>query len=208
MNNELEKLNQADSREIQELLENRAAELFRLCDLDEKGFINKQDIHRMKEPFGFSPDLLDQVFESLDTDKNGFLTLQEFTIGFSGFMENQVIENINSISTSLISDEPESDEDVVFEEAMQSLGATELVKKLVYQLILIFFLKILYLRFFSCATNIKELWFRLRNENQDMLKTFEFFIENVSKEVKRTKNENFELESLFSRYIALIYCSM
>ena len=131
INNELEKLNQEDSREIQELLENRAAELFRLCDLDEKGFINKQDIQRLKESFGFSPELLEQVFESLDTDKNGFLTLQEFTIGFSGFMENQVIENINEINTSLISDEPESDEDAIFEEAMQSLGATELVKKLV-----------------------------------------------------------------------------
>ena len=47
------------------------------------------------------------------------------------------------------------------------------------------------------------MWFRLRIENQEMLKTFEFFIENVSKEIKRTKNENFELESLFSRYIAL-----
>ena len=124
--NELETLKNKQSKEI---LEKRAADLFSLCDLDEKGFINKQDIQRMKEPFGFSPDLLEQVFELLDTDKNGFLTLQEFTIGFSGFM-NEINENVNETSSSTISNETDL-EDVIFEETMQSLGASELVEKLV-----------------------------------------------------------------------------
>lgn len=124
--NELETLKNKQSKEI---LEKRAADLFSLCDLDEKGFINKQDIQRMKEPFGFSPDLLEQVFELLDTDKNGFLTLQEFTIGFSGFM-NEINENVNETSSITISNETDL-EDVIFEETMQSLGASELVEKLV-----------------------------------------------------------------------------
>lgn len=52
----------------------------------------------------------------------------------------------------------------------------------------------------SSETNIKELWLRLRrNENQEMLRTFEVFIGNVSQEVKRSKNENHMLESVLMK---------
>lgn len=143
MYDDLESLNEEtdDRDDIKELLENRAAELFRLCDLDEKGFINKQDIQRMREPFGFSPELLEQVFESLDTDKNGFLTLQEFTLGFSKFMEMNQTNEIRTLSfdsdkrilsfhnSNSSINEKELEENDVFEETMQHLGATDLVEK-------------------------------------------------------------------------------
>ena len=54
--------------------------------------------------------------------------------------------------------------------------------------------------YFSCSTNIKDLWIRLRNENHEMLKTFEIFIENVAKEIKRSKNENDSLETSLQMY--------
>ena len=118
---------------IQHMLELRASELFKMCDLDDKGFINKYDIQRIKEPFGFSAEALEQVFELLDTDNNGYLTPHEFTLGFSKFMENQMddlnqFKSINNNHMNVNEDE-EDDNNLLFKETMQSLGANELVEK-------------------------------------------------------------------------------
>lgn len=54
----------------------------------------------------------------------------------------------------------------------------------------------------SCEIDVKQLWLRFKNEkNQEMLKSFELFIENAAREIKKTKNENYHLESVLHRYI-------
>ena len=62
------------SKSLSSLLEKRAVELFGICDVEGKGFINKRDMQRMchTEP-AFTPDMLAEVFETLDTDGNGFV---------------------------------------------------------------------------------------------------------------------------------------
>jgi Ras and EF-hand domain-containing protein len=67
---------------IQELISAKAGELFNLCDKEQKGFIIKKDIQRLRDEIDVEPEQLEDVFDSLDIDHNGFLTLQEFTCKF------------------------------------------------------------------------------------------------------------------------------
>ena len=64
---------------IQELISVKAEELFNQCDKEQKGFIIKKDMQRLKDELGVEPEQLEDVFDSLDIDHNGFLTLEEFT---------------------------------------------------------------------------------------------------------------------------------
>ncbi len=116
-----------DQANVRQLLETRSIELFKMCDLENKGFINKKDMHRMVsiEP-GMTPEVLEEVFESLDTDHNGFLTLEEFTFGFTSlFMPtNQIEEPLpNNDTKSHIIDEEEDEN--AFKETMENLGVND-----------------------------------------------------------------------------------
>ena len=68
------------------LLEQKAADLFAICDLEDKGFVTKRDMQRLKDELPLGPDQLENVFDALDQDANGYLTLDEFTRGFEGFL--------------------------------------------------------------------------------------------------------------------------
>ena len=118
-----------DPGALRSLLQAKATELFKLCDVEEKGFMNKKDILRMKDALGLSPDLLEEVFDSLDEDGNGYLTLNEFINGFSNFLGSQADHNDDSSSEIIHSNEDQVEEDAAFKETMESLGAFDLFDK-------------------------------------------------------------------------------
>ena len=68
------------------LLEQKAADLFAICDQEDKGFVTKRDMQRLKDELPLGPDQLENVFDALDQDQNGYLTLDEFTNGYEGFL--------------------------------------------------------------------------------------------------------------------------
>ncbi len=48
--------------------------------------MTKRDMQRMRNELPLHPDQLEAVFDTLDADKNGYLTLEEFTDGFGHFL--------------------------------------------------------------------------------------------------------------------------
>ena len=55
--------------------------LFRTCDQEDKGFITKRDMLRLRKDMDMEPEQLEDVFDTLDVDGNGYLTLNEFSQG-------------------------------------------------------------------------------------------------------------------------------
>lgn len=72
--------------EIQNLMMQKAHELFAECDTEEKGFITRREMQRLQNSLPLTPEQLEDVFDSLDNDGNGYLTLEEFTTGFSTYL--------------------------------------------------------------------------------------------------------------------------
>jgi hypothetical protein len=115
------------------LIEARSIELFKLCDIENKGFINKKDIQRMCsfEP-NMTPDMLEEVFETLDADHNGFLTLEEFSYGFTSlFQPNEYSESnsndANEYNSQISIEHDEEEDENAFKETIDALGAHDLI---------------------------------------------------------------------------------
>ncbi|XP_022672457.1 EF-hand calcium-binding domain-containing protein 4B-like, partial [Varroa destructor] len=178
--------------ELREVLIDKARELFSLCDIETKGFMTKRCMRRLNGEIPLDLDQLEEVFDRLDRDGNGFLTLDEFTNGFGMFMgidtrprkmsssQEEMLETFQEsrgrIRHVSFVEEVDENEDVdkQFEEFLDRLGVHQLFKDEDY---------------------VKLMWGHLRTENPDMLTNFEEFLLKVTGNIKKTEKEFTSLES-------------
>ena len=66
----------------------KAIELFNACDVNNHGYVSLYDLKRLTSVLELTENQISDIFQQLDEDGNGFITLNEFVNGFSHFVVN------------------------------------------------------------------------------------------------------------------------
>ncbi|XP_043980428.1 EF-hand calcium-binding domain-containing protein 4B isoform X1 [Gambusia affinis] len=172
-------------------------EFFQMCDTENKGFITRRDMQRLNGELPLSSDELENVFDSLDSDGNGFLTLEEFSSGFSAFLFGRRISVDDIMTEKNLSksmpevlyqswwkegpDAAEDDEEKHFAMLMESLGAGSLLEH---------------------PAEVRSLWVQLRRDEPQLLSNFEHFLARVTAQIRDANQEKRDMESALKRKTA------
>uniref|UniRef100_A0A4W6C2Y7 Calcium release activated channel regulator 2A n=1 Tax=Lates calcarifer TaxID=8187 RepID=A0A4W6C2Y7_LATCA len=151
----------------------KTKEFFQTCDVEGKGFITRTDMRRLHRELPLSAEELEDVFDSLDTDRTGYLTLEAFSSGFSRFPAVRGLE--------LASHGVEDEEERHFCMLLESLGASNV---------------------FEDPGEVRSLWAQLRRDEPHLLSNFEEFLARVTHQIKEAHQEKKEMESALQRKAA------
>ncbi|XP_002667614.6 EF-hand calcium-binding domain-containing protein 4B [Danio rerio] len=173
----------------------KTREFFQICDVEGKGFITRRDMQRLNGELPLSADDLENVFDSLDADANGYLTFEEFSSGFSEFMFGPSVvpvdphggeELVSRKSPEMLYESQweerlsrgEDDEEKHFCMLMENLGASNI---------------------FEDPEEVRSLWVQLRRDEPHLLSNFEEFLTRVTYQIKEANQEKKEMETALKR---------
>uniref|UniRef100_A0A3Q4BUT6 EF-hand domain-containing protein n=1 Tax=Mola mola TaxID=94237 RepID=A0A3Q4BUT6_MOLML len=173
-------------------------DFFQICDIENKGFITRRDMQRLNGGLPFSAEELENVFDTLDSDGNGYLTLDEFSSGFSEFLCGQKKSAEKDMEERAVSESPaevlyqtqweegpvredEGEEEKHFSMLMERLGANSV---------------------FEDPAEVRSLWARLRRDEPHLLSNFEDFLARVTFQIIDANQEKQEMESALKRKAA------
>ncbi|XP_031169583.1 ras and EF-hand domain-containing protein isoform X2 [Sander lucioperca] len=175
----------------------KTKEFFQTCDVEGKGFITRTDMRRLHRELPLSAEELEDVFDSLDTDGTGYLTLEAFSSGFSQFLhgrrisvtddQNQAPGLVVRAKEALYQSQWEAKLSGVDEEEghfcmlLESLGASNV---------------------FEDPGEVRSLWAQLRRDEPHLLSNFEEFLARVTHQIKDAHQERKEMESALQRKAA------
>ncbi|XP_025028794.1 EF-hand calcium-binding domain-containing protein 4B isoform X2 [Python bivittatus] len=160
----------------------KAHEFFQICDVEGKGFIARHDMQRLHGELPLVPEELEKVFNTLDTDGNGSLTLEEFITGFSQFLSGRkesVAEVCGCETGNNFHPKPKesimegNEEEDQFSHLMERLGANNILKD---------------------ENDIKKLWLHLRKQEPHLLCNFEEFLTKIFSQLQEADDEKNTLE--------------
>nr|XP_035937990.1 EF-hand calcium-binding domain-containing protein 4B isoform X2 [Halichoerus grypus] len=181
---------------LEQAMRSKAWEFFQTCDTEGKGFIAKRDMQRLHEELPLSLEELEDVFDALDADGNGFLTPEEFTTGFSHFFFSQNEPGQEDASEQMAQLQEEKvyqsrgeehvgtmndDEETQFQTLMDKLGAQ---------------------KGFEDESDIKQLWLQLKKDEPHLLANFEDFLTRTFSQLQEAHEEKNELECALKKKIA------
>ncbi|XP_061532848.1 EF-hand calcium-binding domain-containing protein 4B isoform X1 [Phycodurus eques] len=175
----------------------KTREFFQVCDIERKGFITQRDMQRLLGELPLTADELEKVFDTLDSDSNGFLTLDEFSTGFSEFLYGRNISLKEGMGDNRPCTKPpevlyhsrwdeslptsEDEEEKHFSMLMESLGANNV---------------------FEDPAAVRSLWAQLRQDEPHLLSNFEDFLARVTSQIIVANQEKREMESALKRKAA------
>ncbi|XP_064795444.1 EF-hand calcium-binding domain-containing protein 4B isoform X2 [Oncorhynchus masou masou] len=177
----------------------KTKEFFQTCDVEGKGFITRTDMRRLHRELPLTAEELENVFDSLNTDQNGYLTLEVFSSGFSQFLHNRRISVAEDAAPALPTSRKlsealyqskwderltggwEDEEESHFCMLLESLGASNV---------------------FQDPGEVRSLWVQLRRDEPHLLSNFEEFLARVTFQIKEAKEERREMESALQRKAA------
>ncbi|XP_061107831.1 EF-hand calcium-binding domain-containing protein 4B isoform X1 [Conger conger] len=192
----------------------KTQEFFGVCDVEDKGFITRRDMQRLHGSLPLSADELENVFDTLDTDANGYLTLEEFSSGFSHFLFGRSISQLGEAEEEVDRTQGslevlyqrqwearlvrgEDEEERHFCMLMESLGASCIFEEPNPNLT-------------SPApphpapspAQVRSLWAQLRRDEPHLLSNFEEFLARVTYQINEANQEKKEMESALKRKAA------
>ncbi|KAK5895672.1 hypothetical protein CgunFtcFv8_009346 [Champsocephalus gunnari] len=171
----------------------KTKEFFQTCDVEGKGFISRTEMRRLHRQLPLSAEELEDVFDSLDTDHTGYLTLEAFSSGFSQFLHGRRISVTDEqnpapgirAKEALYQSQWEaklsgvdSEEEGHFCMLLESLGASNV---------------------FEDPGEVRSLWAQLRRDEPHLLSNFEEFLTRVTHQIKEAHQEKKEMESALQR---------
>ncbi|XP_074481152.1 EF-hand calcium-binding domain-containing protein 4B isoform X2 [Sebastes fasciatus] len=176
----------------------KTKEFFQTCDVEGKGFITRTDMRRLHRQLPLSAEELEDVFDSLDKDSAGYLTLEVFSSGFSQFLhgrrisvaddQNQSPGPVFRAKEALYQSQweaklsgGEDEEEGHFCMLLESLGASNV---------------------FEDPGEVRSLWAQLRRDEPHLLSNFEEFLARVTHQIKDAHQEKKEMESALERKAA------
>uniref|UniRef100_A0A673GJ27 EF-hand calcium-binding domain-containing protein 4B-like n=1 Tax=Sinocyclocheilus rhinocerous TaxID=307959 RepID=A0A673GJ27_9TELE len=169
----------------------KTREFFQICDIEGKGFITRRDMQRLNGELPQSAEELENVFDTLDADANGYLTFEEFSSGFSVVsVDPHADEQPVSGKTPEVLYESqweerlsrgEDDEEKHFCMLMENLGASNI---------------------FEEPGEVRSLWVQLRKDEPHLLSNFEEFLARVTYQIKEANQEKKEMETALKRKAA------
>ncbi|KAK2859007.1 hypothetical protein Q5P01_003627 [Channa striata] len=176
----------------------KTKEFFQTCDVEGKGFITRKDMRRLHSELPLSAEELEDVFDSLDSDHTGYLTLEAFSSGFSQFLHGRrisVTDDQNRAPGPVFRSKEafyqsqweaklsgeEDEEERHFYMLMESLGASNV---------------------FEDPGEVRSLWAQLRRDEPHLLSNFEEFLARVTHQIKEAHQEKKEMESALQRKAA------
>ncbi|XP_035663759.1 ras and EF-hand domain-containing protein-like isoform X2 [Branchiostoma floridae] len=168
------------TEELQEMMVQKAQELFSLCDKEAKGFITKRDMQRLVPELPLSPDQLEDVFDHLDQDGNGFLTMQEFTDGFGcflGFDQTSSVEEDSAPQVQVY--EAEEGEDQALQKFQDFMDSLEIDVGLLEN-----------------YERVREMWLQLNLNSPELLGNFEDFLRKMVVDLRSKQQEHSRLEDV------------
>ncbi|KPP74112.1 EF-hand calcium-binding domain-containing protein 4A-like, partial [Scleropages formosus] len=153
----------------------KAMELFLLCDKEGKGFITKRDMQRLQGELPLTPDQLESVFESLDQERNGFLTPVEFRKGLGELVWENDSDSGKEVRHEGV-DKPDPDEK--FLQILVELGADAVLKD---------------------QWEIHTLWCGLRRDHPELLCLLEELLSHAGSQLRDALKERESLEQALHR---------
>ncbi|XP_048024867.1 EF-hand calcium-binding domain-containing protein 4B [Megalobrama amblycephala] len=176
----------------------KTREFFQICDIEGKGFITRRDMQRLNGELPLSAEELENVFDTLDADANGYLTFEEFSSGFSEFMFGPGVasvelhageESVSRKTPEVLYESQweerisraEEDEEKHFCMLMENLGASNI---------------------FEDPGEVRSLWAQLRRDEPHLLSNFEEFLARVTYQIKEANQEKKEMETALKRKVA------
>lgn len=174
----------------------KAQEFFQICDAEGKGFIARRDMQRLHKELPLSLEDLEDVFDALDADGNGFLTPEEFTAGFSHFFLSQSKPSQGDAGEQAA---PLQEEKVYQSRAEEDLGDLDEDEEAQFQMLMD---KLGAQNVLEDESDVKQLWLQLKKDEPHLLSNFEDFLTRIFSQLQEAHEEKNELEFALKKKIA------
>ncbi|GAB6028514.1 EF-hand calcium-binding domain-containing protein 4B, variant 2 [Chamberlinius hualienensis] len=188
----------AEESEVKQNNNINATELFLLCDKENKGYVTSVDLKLICDDVNLSEQQIEDVFQQLDEDKDGYVTATEFEAGFEKFLED-ILAPVKNVEDS--KSEEICNADCEIESKLKRMTLSKCQEQSTWSESV---------EEFQLPKNpdlagllqdklALQLWSQMQSQYTEILPYFEEFLQNLANEHRRIREETAVLHNSFSR---------